>query len=420
VSEARRPNVSLLKHLPSTERKRRSRYPTLSARKNYAIIIQMKKAKTAKTTRKTKKSLKPISVKPKPFKVNKLAAPIYKCWEIAMSEGYVAGIEVSDKALRKIMQKCVATTMRKHPNWLVPYPWVNEESDLLAEGSQDLMKVQYNLPQPMLNTMLGDGEPIYPKYSMGLWDKGAKTLEKSQKDMIDDVIRKAGIKDGDTILDFGCGWGCVPNYILSKLPNVRITGINLSSEQCGYIRKKMKDPKSNLSSKRFKLIEGDVNKVVIKQKFDKIISIGVFCHIGNLTKTFKRLSELLKDDGKVFIHIITVNMPTNLTSPFTHKYIFPHGRIWNHDAVPAHNEDLVTVDRWYLNGRNYSETLKAWLKNFDDNQEMVSKLDYGMPYRKFRRIWRLYLIAVQENFANNGGKVQGNGQYLLVKAKTIK
>ncbi len=54
--------------------------------------------------------------------------------------------------------------------------------------------------------MLGDWEPIYPKYSMGLWENGAQYLEKSQKQMIDQLIERLGIEDGDQIIDFGCGW----------------------------------------------------------------------------------------------------------------------------------------------------------------------------------------------------------------------
>ena len=118
------------------------------------------------------------------------------------------------------------------------------------------MRIQYDLPQQMLNRMLGDWKLIYPKYSMGLWKKGAATLEQSQMHMIDDMIEKLNIRDGDNILDFGCGWGCVPNYIMSRFPNVRFTGLNLSHEQCEYMRRKMQRPKSHPSSGRFTLRRG--------------------------------------------------------------------------------------------------------------------------------------------------------------------
>jgi cyclopropane-fatty-acyl-phospholipid synthase len=278
------------------------------------------------------------------------------------------------------------------------------------------MKIQYDLPQTMLNGMLGDWEPIYPKYSMGLWENGAADLEESQKQMIDQLIERLGIEDGDHILDFGCGWGCVPNYIMSKFANVRFTGVNLSHQQCTYMRVKMNDPRSQLSSGRFNLLEGDLNDIEFAEKFDKIVSVGVFCHVGNLTQSLQKLASLLKPQGRALIHIITVRIPNNMSSGFTHKYIFPHGRYWNHDAIPSHNRDLKTVKRWYINGMNYHQTLTEWLHRFDAKQSEFQGLDYGMDYARFRRIWRFYLLLLGTIFATCDGEYNGNGQYLLTHA----
>ena len=68
-----------------------------------------------------------------------------------------------------------------------PQVWVLTETDRTPQGPRDLIKIQYELPQAMLNGMLGDGKLIYPKYSMGLWEKGAANLEQSQMQMIEDV-----------------------------------------------------------------------------------------------------------------------------------------------------------------------------------------------------------------------------------------
>lgn len=358
-----------------------------------------------------------INIKsPFAYQATRGAVEVVNTVQMAVAEAYINGLEVPDPVLRSLFDTCMPIFFQYFPSLLAPYEWVLKETDNLAEGSRDLMKIQYDLPQVMLNTMLGNGKLIYPKYSMGLWEKGASNLEQSQMHMIDDVIEKLDIKDGDNILDFGCGWGCVPNYILSKFPNVRFTGLNLSHEQCEYMRHKMQDPESYLSSGRFTLHEGDLNDAKFEEKFDKILSIGVFCHVGNLTKTFQKLASFLKDNGKVFIHIITVRIPNNMSSVYTHKYIFPHGRYWNNDAVPSHNRDLKTIKRWYLNGSNYSKTLANWLHNFDENQASIKDLNYGMDYAKFRRIWRFYLIWFVANFASCDGEYNGNGQYLMVHA----
>ena len=353
---------------------------------------------------------------PLAYQATRGAVSVVNTMQMAAAEAYINGLEVPDFVLEGLFDSFMPVFFRYFPSLLAPYDWVLKETDHLAEGSKDLMKLQYDLPQGMLNKMLGDGQLIYPKYSMALWEKGASNLEEAQMQMLDDVIEKLDIKDGDRILDFGCGWGCVPNYILSKFPNVTFTGINLSHEQCEYMRGKMQDPASYLSSGRFTLYEGDLNEANFDTKFDKILSIGVFCHVGNLTKAFEKLASFLNDNGKVFIHIITVRTPNHISSVYTHQYIFPHGRFWNYDAVPSHNKDLKTIKRWYLNGYNYSKTFATWLKNFDDNQAVVKDLEYGMDYAKFRRIWRFYLIWFVRNFASCNGEYNGNGQFLLVRA----
>jgi cyclopropane-fatty-acyl-phospholipid synthase len=348
------------------------------------------------------------------YQATRTATEVINTVQMGIAEAYINGLEVPDSLLQGLFDICMPVFWQYFPSLLVPYEWVLQETQDIAEGARDLMKIQYDLPQGMLNIMLEESQIIYPKYSMGLWEKGAANLEQSQIQMIDDVIEKLDIKDGDYILDFGCGWGCVPNYILSKFPNVRFAGLNLSHEQCEYIRQKMQDPESYLSSDRFTLYEEDLNNAKLETKFDKIITIGVFEHVGNLRKSFQKLAYFLKDNGKVFIHIITVRTPNNVSSAFTHKYIFPHGRYWNYDAIPSRKQDLKTIKRWYLNGSNYSQTFNSWLQNFDDNQETIKNLNYGMDYIKFRRMWRFYLIWFVRNFASCDGEYNGNGQYLLV------
>jgi cyclopropane-fatty-acyl-phospholipid synthase len=355
---------------------------------------------------------------PLAYKAERLLAGAFNATQMALAEAYINGLEIPDSVFRSMMNSSMSLLFQHAPSLLAPYEWVLKESDLLAESSPELMKVQYDLPQAMLNQMLGDWQVIYPKYSMGLWENGAVDLEASQIQMLDQVIERLEIVDGDRILDVGCGWGCAANYIMSKFPNVRFTGVNLSHHQCEYMRHKMQDPQSYLSADRFTLHEGNFNDIQLTEKFDKVISIGVFCHIGNLTNSFQKLASFLKSDGKVFIHIITARIPNNMSSGFTHKYIFPHGRYWNYDAIPSHDRDLQTVDRWYINGINYHKTFAAWLNRFDDAQASVKLLDYGMDYAKFRRIWRFYLLMLGAAFATCDGQYNGNGQYLMTHARS--
>lgn len=333
---------------------------------------------------------------------------------LAGTEAYINGLEIPDRVLKSVLEAFVQICYKNFPALLVPYEWLSQEREHLAEGSRELMKIQYDLPEEMFRLMLGEGKLMYPKYTMAVWEKGALNLEQAQMHMLNDVIEKVGIKDGDEILDLGCGWGAASNYILAQFPNVKVTALNLSHEQCEYMRKKMQEQESHLSSGRFTLYEEDFNDAKFETKFDKIIAIGLFEHIGNLTKAFAKLASFLKDDGRVFIHIITTSLPNNITNPFIDKYIFPKMRVWSYNIIPTINKNLKTTNRWYLNGANYSKTLGSWLKNFDQSQAKIKDLNYGMSYAKFRRLWRLYLLLCIAHFDGCNGEVLGNGQYLLV------
>jgi cyclopropane-fatty-acyl-phospholipid synthase len=190
---------------------------------------------------------------PLAYLATRAATQVVNVLQMTLAEAYINGLEIPDRQLRSIFDTVMPVLFQQYPALLAPYDWVLHEQDAIAAGARDLMQLQYDLPQGMLNRMLAEDTLIYPKYSMGLWDNGATTLRQSQVDMLDDVIAKLGIQDGDRVLDFGCGWGGAANYILSKFPNVQFTGLNLSHEQCEYMRQKMQDPDSHLSSGRFQL-----------------------------------------------------------------------------------------------------------------------------------------------------------------------
>ena len=115
------------------------------------------------------------------YKSTRLMARAVNGMQMALAEAYVNGLEIPDSLYRAMLHSTMPTLFRSFPGLLAPYEWVLTESDRLAESSGELMKIQYDLPQTMLNKMLGDWEPIYPKYSMGLWENGAQDLEESQK-----------------------------------------------------------------------------------------------------------------------------------------------------------------------------------------------------------------------------------------------
>ena len=349
------------------------------------------------------------------YKLTRGVTAIATASQMALAESYIHGLEIPDSLLKGSFDAFIPIVYKYFSFLLVPYEWLLKESEQLAESSHELMKLQYDLPEELFDLMLRESELIYPKYTMALWEKGASDILEAQKHMLDDVIEKLDIKDGDEILDLGCGFGASCNYILTKFPNVKVTGLNLSHIQCEYMRKKMQDPHSQLSSDRFTLIEQDFNEAIFETKFDKVIAIGLLEHIGNLTNALEKIASFLQDNGRVFIHIISSRLPHNIWDPFIDKYIFPRTRVWHYDQIPLRDQKLKTVNQWYMNGSNYAQTLRSWLKDFDANQDKIKTLNYGMDYGQFRRMWRLYLLLCIAYFEACNGEVLGNGQYLLVR-----
>ncbi|MCL1491586.1 MAG: hypothetical protein M1G31_12650 [Pseudanabaena sp. Salubria-1] len=119
------------------------------------------------------------------YKATRLMAGAFNATQMALAEAYINGLEIPDSVFRSLLHTSMPILFKHFPSLLAPYEWVLQESDQLAESSRELMKVQYDLPQAMLNPMLGNWQVIYPKYSMGLWENGAIDLEESQKHMID-------------------------------------------------------------------------------------------------------------------------------------------------------------------------------------------------------------------------------------------
>jgi cyclopropane-fatty-acyl-phospholipid synthase len=358
-----------------------------------------------------------MSQNPRVQQSNSLVIQIFNRLQLLGAEAYINGLEPSDLILKGWLDGVLDQVQRHYPQLFVSYDWLLRESEQLAEGSRELMKIQYDLPTTLFQLMLGESALMHPKYTMALWERGAICLEEAQRHMLDDIFAKVGVEDGDRILDLGCGWGSASNYLLNRFPNCQVTGLNLSGRQCDYLRAKQQDPTSAISSGRFTLCEQDFNQANFDQPFDKILAIGLFEHVGNLTQSFAKLASFLKPEGRVFVHFISSHLPYSSYSPFLNRYIFPRMRIWSYDEVPQHHQHLVTRAQWYLNGVNYAKTLQCWLANFDAHQQEIAGLDVGMDYAKFRRIWRLYLILCMAYFDMDRGRLLGNAQYLLEPAR---
>ena len=120
------------------------------------------------------------------------------------------------------------------------------------------------------------------QYSCAYFKSENDSLEDAQNNKIQHIIKKLNIKPNQKVLDIGCGWGSLAIDI-AKSAGCEVTGITLSENQLKYCNQKAKE--MNLENQvKFRLM--DYRE--LKEKFDRIVSVGMFEHVGR--KFYKNFS----------------------------------------------------------------------------------------------------------------------------------
>ena len=229
------------------------------------------------------------------------------------------------------------------------------------------------------------------QYSCAYFNNENDSLEVAQNNKINHIIKKLNLKSNEKVLDIGSGWGSLAIEI-AKISKCEVTGITLSKNQFDYSVKKAKE--LNLENQvTFKLM--DYRE--INEKFDKIVSVGMFEHVGRkfYKKFFSQVNKLLKNDGIALIHTIGSVNPPRDPHPWITKYIFPGGYTPSMSEVtgPIEKSGLSVSDVEVLR-MHYAYTLRHWKQNFLNNREKVlEKFD-----EKFFRMWEFYLTSCEMAF----------------------
>jgi cyclopropane-fatty-acyl-phospholipid synthase len=106
----------------------------------------------------------------------------------------------------------------------------------IAIATDEANEQHYEVPAAFYDLSLGPRK----KYSSGYWPTPETTFEESEIHMLDKYCELAGVKDGMSIVDLGCGWGSLSLHLCEKYPNAKITGISNSASQREYILKTAK------------------------------------------------------------------------------------------------------------------------------------------------------------------------------------
>ena len=231
------------------------------------------------------------------------------------------------------------------------------------------------------------------QYSCAYFKTGNESLEIAQADKKNHIATKLLLKPGQKVLDIGSGWGGM-GLFLARSFDVDVTGVTLSREQHGVSNRRARD--SGISDRvRFKLIDYREEP----GRYDRIVSVGMFEHVGSAhyLEYFRKISDLLADDGVMLLHSIGRMEPPGGTNTWLRKYIFPGG------YSPALSEVLAAIERaglWVTDIEvlrlHYAETLRHWRQRFLDNREKIKEIA-GYDDR-FCRMWEFYLAGCEVAF----------------------
>lgn len=233
-------------------------------------------------------------------------------------------------------------------------------------------------------------------YSSALFETGQETLESAQTAKYAALVDAMGVKEGDHILEIGCGWGGFAEYA-ARERGLRITGLTISEEQLKFARKRIE-------------AAGLSEAVTFKMQdyrdetgcYDGIASIEMFEAVGEKywPVYFEKVSQCLKPGAKACLQIITLQEKRfevyRKGVDFIQKYIFPGGMLPSKTALRAEIRKAGLREEAALEfGESYSQTLRRWHERFNAAWDDIAEMGFDA---RFRRMWNFYLTSCAASF----------------------
>ncbi len=277
----------------------------------------------------------------------------------------------------------------------------------VAELTELANSQHYELPAAFFAQVLGP----HRKYSSAIWPEPTTTLEEAEAEMLDLTCRRAALRDGETILELGCGWGSLSTFMARRYPNSRIVAVSNSASQRRHI---LAAGLPNLE-----VITADMNRFDPGERFDRIVSVEMFEHMRDWPELLSRVASWLRDDGTLFVHVFCHARHPYLfdregSDNWMGRYFFSGGMMPSYDLLPLAAEGLLLGERWWVPGRHYQRTAAAWRENLERRRTEVLTIlteHYGDQATRWYHRWRIFFLACEELFGFAGGAEWGVGHY---------
>jgi cyclopropane-fatty-acyl-phospholipid synthase len=290
----------------------------------------------------------------------------------------------------------------------------------VAINTADANLQHYELPSGFFERVLGP----HLKYSCCYYRNGGESLEAAESNMLELTAERARLKDGDRILELGCGWGSLSLWMAEHYPNSRITAVSNSRSQKRFIDARA----AERSLKNLEVITSDVNhlKFAAGTQFDRVVSVEMFEHMRNYETLLERIGGWLAPDGTLFVHIFTHKtfaypFEVRDETDFMAKHFFTGGIMPSDDLLLYFQKHVTLAEHWQVDGGHYQKTSEHWLLNMDAHRAEIEPIFariYGQDQvRRWWAYWRVFFMSCAELWGYDGGREWLVSHYLFTKAR---
>ena len=300
----------------------------------------------------------------------------------------------------------------------------------IAEETDAARRQHYEAPTELFLHMLGPRL----KYSGCLWEDGVDDLAVAEEAMLTLTCQRAGIADGQRILDLGCGWGSLSLWMAQRYPNADIVAVSNSRTQHQFIMEQalvrgllnLRHVVLNVADFAKEEAAGaSVDDFGADWRFDRIVSIEMFEHMRNVDRLLHHLAAWLYSEGRLFVHIfchreLFYRFADEGRSDWMARHFFTGGTMPPLDLFEVVRGPFELKERWEIGGEHYARTCRAWLDNLDTARVDVLRrfqqdLAPAEARRQFQR-WRMFVMACEELFAYDAGRQWLVSHHLLARA----
>ena len=263
----------------------------------------------------------------------------------------------------------------------------------------------YEVPAEFYALALGSAR----KYSCCLWGDGVTTLDDAESAALRATCERAGIEDGMSILELGCGWGSLTLWMAAHYPGARITAVSNSHSQRDYIvAQAARRGLTNVA-----VLTADMNAFALQERFDRVVSVEMFEHMRNWRALLSRVAGWLAPGGRFFMHVFAHRAAPYAyevrdESDWMSRHFFSGGMMPSDDLPLRFQDDLRAIRRWRWDGTHYEKTSNAWLANLDAHRDEALAVLAGVygadAALQWLQRWRIFFMACAELFAFDHGQ----------------